>query len=236
MIELYGMGSPNVVKVLVMLEEVGLPYRFTRVNVLAGEQFSDEFRRLNPNSKVPVIVDDDAPGGALVLFESGAILQYLAEKTGVLWPAERIQRARVIQWLTFQMAGFGPMSGQAIHFHYATKEDSYARNRYGNELDRLIAVLEQRLSESTHLAGDDYSIADVALLPWIRTLRAYFAKEVDQPNINRWYDLVAARPAVERALSFANSFSERDISELKQADRAARDRYFGRTPRQRTEG
>ena len=230
MIELYGMGSPNVVKVLVMLEETGLQYRFIRVNVVGGEQFSDSFRKLNPNSKVPVIVDDDAPCGTLPLFESGAILLYLAEKTGVLWPAEPTQRARVNQWLMFQMAGFGPMSGQAIHFHYATKDDSYARNRYINELNRLIAVVDTRLAESAYIAGDDYSVADVALFPWVRTLRRFFANEIDRPNINRWYDLIAARPAVERATAFASSLTERDMSELKNADPATRDRYFGRVP------
>jgi GST-like protein len=230
MIQLYGMGSPNVVKVMVMLEECGLAWEFKRINVLAGEQFSASFRLLNPNSKVPVIVDDEVPGSPLALSESGAILQYLAEKAGLLSPTCPVARALVNQWLMFQMAGFGPMSGQAIHFHYATKDDSYARNRYYNELNRLITVVDQRLSHSAYVAGDNYSIADIALFPWIRTLQKFFAKEVDQPGINRWFQGLSERPAVVRAIAFASSLSERDMSELQQADRPARDRYFGRVP------
>lgn len=232
MIHLYGMGSPNVVKVLIMLEEIGLPYEFTRVDVMAGEQFSADFRRLNPNGKVPAIMDHDAPGGPFAVFESGAILLYLAEKTGLLWPQDLLSRTRCTQWLMFQMASFGPMSGQAIHFNYATKEDSYARARYTNELNRLIAVVEQRLGESPYIAGSDYSLADIALFPWIRTLHQFFEQEVSQPNINQWFERIAARPAVQEAVAFAAQLSAKDWDAMRESDRSARDRYFGRTPRQ----
>ena len=232
MIHLYGMGSPNVVKVLIMLEEIGLPYEFTRVDVMAGEQFSADFVRLNPNAKVPVIIDHDVRGEPLAVFESCAILLYLAEKTGVLWSKDLLSRTRCTQWLMFQMASFGPMSGQAIHFNYATKEDSYARSRYTNELNRLIAVVEQRLEQSPYIAGADYSLADIALFPWIRTLHKFFEEQVKQPRINQWFERIAARPAVEEAVEFAAQLSVKDWDAMRLSDRSARDRYFGRTPRQ----
>ncbi len=233
MIHLYGMGSPNVVKVFIMLEETGLPYRYTRVNVMAGEQFSSDFLALNPNAKVPVIVDESEPGDNTVVFESGAILSYLAEKTGVLWPGSFHQRTEVNQWLMFQMASFGPMAGQAIHFAHAVKDQEYGRNRYGNELARLINVVETRLAACPFMAGDAYSLADIALHPWIRTLRMFFPEQLaGQAALTDWYERIMQRPAVDRAVSRVQAMSDQDIADIRNADKPARDRYFNRVPRQ----
>ena len=230
MMTLHGMGSPNVVKVIIMLEEAGSNWAFERIDVMAGEQFDARFRALNPNSKVPALVDADAPGGPLTIFESGAILLYLTERTGTLWPPTLAARAQVNQWLMFQMAGFGPMSGQAIHFTFANREGGYARNRFDNELARLAGVVERRLGDVPFLAGDAYSIADIALFPWVRTLRDFFPAIVDRPNITRWAATISERPAVARALAFGDAVSARDKQAMKDADRGQRDRYFGRVP------
>jgi len=223
------MGSPNVIKVIILLEELNQPYEFIHVNVISGEQFQDDFIELNPNSKVPVLISEDKEG-THVVFESGAILQYLAEKNKFLWPDSVGERAKVNSWLQFQMASFGPMAGQAIHFNFATKEDSYARNRYTNELHRLINVIEKRLGDSQFIAGSEYSIADIAMIPWVATLQLYFKEDLEKPNISRWYRLLADRPAIARAMTTAKRLSKIDMNSIRLAEKSQLDRYFGRIP------
>src|SRR4051812_41471796 len=170
MIDLWGIGSPNVHKVIIALEELGMPYRHHPVNCFMGEQYTPEFTLLNPNQKVPVIRDPDGPGGVpFTIWESGAILMYLAEKARCLLPTDPRERYAAIQWLMFQMAGVGPMFGQLAHFRLYAKEDAhrYSRARYASEVQRLCGVLNARLAESSYLAGPDYSIADIAVWPWI---------------------------------------------------------------------
>ena len=171
MIDLYGCGSPNVLKILLMLEETELPYRLHAVNVHAGEQFREEFLALNPNAKVPVIVDHDMTSGPHAVFESGAILYYLAEKTGRFLGHTHVERSACMQWLTWQVAGVGPMFGQALHFQFVAPDgNEYARRRYLTEVKRLYDVAERRLAQSQWLAGDDYTIADMAAWPWLRQI------------------------------------------------------------------
>jgi GST-like protein len=231
MIKLFGMGSPNVAKVLIMLEEVALPYNFTRVDVIGGEQFGDKFKAMNPNSKVPVLVDESAPSGPTTIFESGAILLYLAEKAGAFMPVDFGARYEVLQWLMFQMASLGPIGGQAIHFSFATKQDSYARARFTNELNRLMEVLDKRLEERNWVAGNDYSVADIAIFPWIRTMIDFLPTAVDRSNIQRWYNDINSRPAVRKANEFASSLSKQDRAAMREAPAEKLDRYFGRTMR-----
>ncbi len=205
MIELYTQGTANGRKASIMLEELGLEYNVHAVDLFDAEQFTPEFKALNPNSKIPVIVDPDGPGGApFTVFESGAILIYLAEKTGSpLLPAEPRARSVVIQWLMFQMANTGPLFGQYHHFHSHAKERiPYAIARYGKEVNRLYDVLNDRLGESAYLAGDDYSIADLANYTWIeRFERPDLDLDIgNRPALRRWYDAVSARPAVERGM------------------------------------
>ncbi len=205
MIELYTQGTANGRKASIMLEELGLEYNVHAVDLFDAEQFTPEFKALNPNSKIPVIVDPDGPGGApFTVFESGAILIYLAEKTGSpLLPAEPRARSVVIQWLMFQMANTGPLFGQYHHFHSHAKERiPYAIARYGKEVNRLYDVLNDRLGESANVAGDDYTIADLANYTWIeRFERPDLDLDIgDRPALRRWYVAVSARPAVERGM------------------------------------
>jgi len=228
-IELYGMSSPNVQKVTLMLEETELPYRFTFVNVFKGEQFADSFRALNPNIKVPVIVDSDGPDGKpFTLFESGAILMYLAEKTGKFWPVEARARHTVTQWLMIQMGGIGPMSGQYIHFmRFAPPGNEYGLKRYGTEVKRLHGVMEQRLGESAYIGGPDYGIADMAFWPWM--LNPILAVAMDQyPNIARWSAAIAARPAAQRMQKWLAGVPRADFKKLQDESPEDLDRYFGR--------
>lgn len=193
-------ATPNGHKVTIMLEEVGLPYRLIPYNIFAGDQFKPELLALNPNNKLPVIVDNDPPDGGdpYPVFESGAILAYLADKTGQLWPRDLRGRHDVLQWLIFQMAGLGPMHGQAHHFvRYAPKDEPYALERYLNEARRLMRVLDGHLARKEFLAGA-YSIADIACWPWIRGARMIRLPLDDYPNLQRWYSAIAARPAVQR--------------------------------------
>ncbi|MCJ2072423.1 glutathione S-transferase N-terminal domain-containing protein [Methylobacterium sp. J-030] len=204
--------TPNGYKVTILLEELGLPYRAVPVHIGKGEQFTPDFLRISPNGKIPAIVDTDGPGGApLALFESGAILIYLADKAGgPLLPADPRRRYDVLQWLMFQMGGIGPMLGQAHHFRrYAPEPIPYAVDRYTREATRLYGVLEERLGETEYLAGD-YSIADIAVFPWIRPYRWQGQDLVDYPNIRRWYDAIKARPAVERGLAVLSERLERN--------------------------
>ena len=202
MIDLYTWPTPNGFKVSIMLEEVGLPYNVIPIDITKGDQFDADFLKISPNNKMPAIVDNDGPGGApYPLFESGAILMYLAEKTGRFMPADTAGRFLVIQWLMFQMGSIGPMFGQAHHFRqYAPEKLSYAIERYTSETRRLYGVMDRRLGETAYLAGE-YSIADMAAFPWTRGYERQGQSLDDFPNAKRWFDAISARPAVERGLA-----------------------------------
>ncbi|MBT3306500.1 MAG: glutathione S-transferase family protein [Alphaproteobacteria bacterium] len=201
MIDLYTWPTPNGHKVHIMLEETGLPYTVFPIDIGAGDQFDPDYLKISPNNKMPAIVDPDGPDGQpYSLFESGAILMYLAEKTGQFMPSEMAARYTVIQWLMFQMGGIGPMFGQAHHFRkYAPEKIPYAVDRYTNEAARLYGVLDRRLAEVEYLAGD-YSIADIATFPWTRSYERQGQDLDDFPNVKRWFEAINARPAVERGL------------------------------------
>ena len=201
MIDLYTWSTPNGFKVTIMLEELELPYKVIPVDIAKGDQFNELFLKISPNNKIPAIVDHLGPDTRpLPLFESGAILMYLAEKTGRLMPTETRQRYTVIEWLMFQMGGLGPMLGQNHHFrHYAPEQSDYAVERYTNEARRLYGVMNRRLGEVEYLAGA-YSIADIACFPWIRPWKRQ-GQDLDQhPNLKRWFDAIDQRPAVQRGL------------------------------------
>ena len=202
MIEVYSWPTPNGHKVHVMLEECGLPYRAIPVNIGTGEQFVPDFLAISPNNKIPAITDPDGPDGAPIsLFESGAILLYLAAKTGRFLPAETRQRYEVLQWLMFQMGGLGPMLGQAHHFRiYAPEKLPYAVERYSNEAKRLYSVLDRRLAKSRYVGGPEYSIADIAIFPWLRSWKNQGIDWNDHPHVKGWFDEIAARPAVVRGV------------------------------------
>lgn len=201
MIDLYYWTTPNGHKITIFLEETGLPYRILPINIGKGDQFKPDFLKISPNNKIPAIVDHEpADGGApLALFESGAILQYLADKTGKLLPTDLRGRAEVLQWLNWQMGGLGPMAGQNHHFgRYAPQRIEYAVDRYVKETARLYAVLNRRLADRDYIAGD-YSIADIACYPWIVPHEAQQQDLKDFPHLARWFERMAARPAVVRA-------------------------------------
>lgn len=202
MITLYTWGTPNGRKISIMLEECALPYRVQPVDITQGDQFSPEFVAINPNAKIPAIVDSQGPdGGALTLFESGAILVYLAAKSGKFLPASERGKYEALQWLMFQMGGIGPMFGQAHHFLRAAKEwIPYAIKRYGGETARLYGVLDERLGKAEFLAGE-YSIADIATFPWVARHEWHKTNLADYPNVRRWYEAIAARPAVQRGMA-----------------------------------
>jgi len=217
MIELHYSATPNGQKIAIMLEETALPYTLHTYDIFAGDQLTPEFGRINPNHKLPAIVDLDPDDGSgpLNVFESGAILQYLAEKSGKFLPDSGPLRSRAIQWLTWQGACLGPMGGQASHFlRYAPKGQDYAAERYTKELNRLLQVLEKRLSESEYLAGDTYTIADIAVWPG---RAASFVMGVDlsmYPSTSRWFQTVAKRPAL--------------VSAMQRPELAAPAKYMGR--------
>lgn len=223
-IELYYWPTPNGHKVSILLEELELPYRVRPVNILAGDQFSTEYRQLNPNAKMPTIVDPDGPGGdPYSLFESGAILLYLAEKTGRLLPSDPRARYRVIQWLMFQMGNVGPMLGQTHHFRqYAPESIPYAIERYTKEAARLYGVLEEQLAQSDYVAGD-YSIADIAIFPWIVPYQRQGQSLDDYPHLKRWFETIQARSAVQRGL---NLLSDQTVKP-NNLDETARANLFG---------
>jgi GST-like protein len=202
MIDVWTWPTPNGHKVHIALEELELPYKVIPVNIGAGDQFEPQFLAINPNHRIPAIVDPDGPGGKpLTLFESGAILIYLAEKTGKLIPTDPVERLTCLQWLMFQMGGVGPMFGQYNHFAaYAAEKLPYAIDRYAKEVARLHRVLEKRLSQSAYLAGPDYSIADIATFPWIRNPDRRGIDLQTFPAVQRWHDAIAARPAVQRGV------------------------------------
>ena len=201
MIELYTWGTPNGRKVSVMLEECGMRYSVHPVNIGKDEQFRPEFLAISPNNKIPAIVDPDGPGGKrFALFESGAILIYLGEKTEKLIPKDAATRYVALQWLMFQMGGLGPMLGQTHHFLRAAPEPvPYAIKRYKDETRRLYGVLDKRLAVAEHLAGE-YSIADIASYPWVARHEWHQIELGDFPNVRRWYDAIGARPAVQRGM------------------------------------
>ena len=225
MIDLYAWPTPNAYKISIMLEETGTPYRVIPIDIQAGDQFKPDFLKISPNNKMPAIVDSEGPDGKkLAIFESGAILLYLAEKSGRFMPKDVRGRYDVIQWLMFQMGGIGPMLGQAHHFRqYAPEPIPYAVNRYTNEARRLYNVLDARLGEAAYLAGA-YSIADMAVFPWIRPYERQGQKLDDFPNLKRWFDALNARPAVVKGLTLLA-----DKRRTGPIDAKAREVMFGAT-------
>jgi GST-like protein len=202
MIDLYTWPTPNGHKVHIMLEETGIPYRVHPINIGAGEQFAPAFLKISPNNKMPAMVDPDGPGGKpLSMFESGAMLIYLASKSGRFLPEDLAKKWSTLSWLMFQMGGVGPMLGQAHHFlGYAPERIPYAMDRYKNEANRLYGVIDRRLGESEYIACDEYTIADMAIVPWLRYPDRQ-GVEIDQyPRLKKWRDAILGRPAVKRAV------------------------------------
>lgn len=202
MIDVYTDATPNGHKVHIMLEECGLPYRVHHVDIGSGDQFKPEFLNISPNNKIPAILDEDGPDGKpMSLFESGAILVYLASKTGKFLGATDREKFTTLQWLMFQMGGVGPMLGQAHHFRrYAPEKVDYAIARYTNEARRLYGVMDRRLAQSAYLAGDQYTIADIATFPWTRSWANQGIDWADFPHAKRWFDEIEQRPAVQRGV------------------------------------
>jgi len=202
MIDVYSTATPNGHKVHIMLEECGLPYRVHHIDIGVGDQFKPEFLAISPNNKIPAIVDADGPDGKPIsLFESGAILVYLASKTGKFLGSTDREKFTTLQWVMFQMGSIGPMLGQAHHFRiYAPEKIEYAINRYTNEAKRLYGVMDKQLAQRAFLAGDDYTIADIATFPWTRSWKNQGIELADFPNLKRWFDEISARPAVKRGV------------------------------------
>ena len=202
MITLHTWTTPNGRKISIALEELGLPYQVRPVNIGNGEQFRPEFLALNPNNKIPVIEDSRGPGGRpLVLFESGAILIYLAEKAGRLLPDEPVARYKTLQWLMFQVGGIGPMFGQRHHFRNSAPNEQYGFERYTNETHRLYKVLDGELAKSSYVAGEEYTIADIATYPWVARWEWHDLDWDAVPHVKRWFDELGARPAVQRGMA-----------------------------------
>ena len=231
MITLYGMGSPNVVKIYIALEELALPYAAEPVDVFSGKQFGEAFLRLNPNAKVPVIVDPDGPGGKpYTVFESGAILLYLADKTGKLLPSDPVAKFDAIQWLMTQMSTVGPMFGQYVHFlRFAPAGNEYSKSRYFTQTHRVCEVIDRRLATADYLAGPDYSVADIATFPWMRAIPTLLgaASAAKWPNIARWVKTIDDRPAVKKALAEVDAVRARTTT-FDKAEAVTLDKVFGR--------
>jgi GST-like protein len=229
MITVHTWPTPNGHKVHVMLEECGLPYEVVPVDIGAGDQFKPEFLQISPNNKIPAIVDTDGPDGKPVsMFESGAILLYLAGKTGKFLPKTDRQRYAVLQWLMFQMGSVGPMLGQTHHFRlYAPEKVDYAINRYTNEARRLYGVMDKQLAQTAYIAGRSYSIADIAIFPWLRSWQNQGIDWADYPFLKGWFDRIAARPAVQRGVAV--------LADRRKPtpDDKARENLFGTTQYQR---
>jgi GST-like protein len=233
MIDVYTWPTPNGHKVHIMLEEVGLPYKVRPVNIRTGEQFEPEFLKISPNNKIPAIVDSEGPDGKpMAVFESGAILIYLAGKTGKFLPSKDRDKYVALQWLMFQMGSIGPMMGQANHFrsNAAPERVEYAVNRYTNEVKRLHGVMERRLSSVEYFAGPAYGIADIAIFPWLRSSERNGIDWREFPKVKDWFDRIAARPAVQRGLKV---LEEVNTSPPGQYDQKAREVLFGATQYQR---
>ncbi|MBL0726721.1 glutathione binding-like protein [Piscinibacter sp. HJYY11] len=229
MIDVYSWATPNGHKVHIMLEECGLAYRAHPVNIGAGDQFKPEFLSISPNNKIPAIVDPDGPDGEPIsMFESGAILLYLAGKTGRFLPGTVRGRYEVLEWLMFQMGGVGPMLGQAHHFRiYAPEKLPYAIDRYTNEAKRLYGVMDKRLAKSKYIAGNEYTIADIAIFPWLRSWKNQGIDWADYPHLKGWFDEIAARPAVQRGVEVLANLRKPLV------DSQARDVLFGAQQYQR---
>jgi GSH-dependent disulfide-bond oxidoreductase len=226
MIDVYSWATSNGHKVHIMLEETGLEYTVHPIDIGTGDQFKPDFLAISPNNKIPAIVDSDGPEGKpLSLFESGAILFYLAEKTGKFLPSDPVGRYTTLQWLMFQMGGIGPMLGQAHHFRiYAPEKVEYAVNRYSNEAKRLYGVMDRKLGATRFLAGDEYSIADIATFPWTRSWKNQGIELEEFPHVQRWFEEISQRPAVVRGVDVLAA-ARRDNS----ADPKAREILFGAT-------
>ena len=207
-IEVYTWPTPNGHKIHIALEELGLPYRAIPVDIAKGDQFQPDFLKISPNNKVPALVDPDGPGGQpIAIMESGAILIYLAEKTGKLWPTGAHDQSIALQWLSFQMANIGPMLGQVVHFrHYAAEPLPYAVDRFTSEAKRLYGVLDTRLADVEYLTGGLYGMSDIAIFPWLRSWEKQGMQLADYPNLERWYNAIAVRPAVERGIAVLAEF------------------------------
>ena len=229
MITVYSWATPNGHKVHIMLEECGLPYRTVAVDIGAGDQFKPDFLAISPNNKIPALVDPDGPGGKPIsLFESGAILLYLAAKTGRFMPDDLSARYEVLQWLMFQMGGVGPMLGQAHHFRlYAPEKIPYAIDRYTNEARRLYGVMDKRIAKRRYIGGDEYGIADMAIFPWLRSWKNQGIDWNDFPNLKGWFDEIGARPAVVRGVDVLAAQRKPLL------DDKAREAMFGKTQYER---
>ncbi|MEO5672737.1 MAG: glutathione binding-like protein [Ramlibacter sp.] len=229
MIDVFSWPTPNGHKIHIMLEECGLPYRAIPVNIGAGDQFKPEFLKISPNNKIPAITDPDGPDGKPIsMFESGAILVYLAAKTGRFMPESDRAKYDVLQWLMFQMGGVGPLLGQNHHFRlYAPEKLEYAINRYTNEAKRMYGVLDRRLAQSQYLAGGSYTIADIATFPWLRNWERQGIVLSEYPNLEKWFNKMAERPAVQRGVKV--------MAELRKpiTDDKARDVLFGKAQYER---
>jgi GST-like protein len=226
MIDFYALTSPNVQKVFIALEELQLPYKPIYVDIWAGDHFTPDFGNINLNRKIPVIVDHDGPDGKpYTVFESGAILMYLADKTGKLLPASKAARFEALQWLMLQMASIGPMSGQVVHFSkFAPAGNDYSLSRFKTELNRLWDVYEERLSQSPFVGGKDYSIADIAVYPWLRNYDFLGMTFDGRPKLKAYVDRITERPAVQKMLAILPTIkSSRDTATQEQ-----KDRVFGR--------
>ena len=219
MIELYFWPTPNGHKISIALEEMELPYEIRPVNIGKGDQFKPEFLAFSPNNRMPAIIDHDGPGGKpFTVFESGAILLYLAEKTGQLMPTAQNERIAVYEWLMWQMGGFGPMLGQAHHFnYYAPKKVDYAMKRYSSEANRLYGVLDRRLAKTKFVAGEVYSIADIAILPWTRTYQRQNVTIEDYPHVAAWREELGSRDAVVAGMKVGAQWRE-DLKTLNAQD------------------
>jgi GSH-dependent disulfide-bond oxidoreductase len=225
MIDLYTAATPNGAKVSIALEELGLPYTVRQVDLRRGEQFTPEFLRISPNNKIPAIVDHEA--GGLALFESGAILTYLADKTGRLLSKDGPARYKALEWIFFQASHVGPTFGQFHHFaNYATEKLPYAIDRFRNEARRVLGVLDRRLGESAYLAGAEYTIADIQNLPWVRNFQRVGVDAAEFPQLSRWIGELDARPAVQRGLAVP----PRNDAPM---DEKAREVLFGKTQYER---
>jgi GSH-dependent disulfide-bond oxidoreductase len=228
MIDLYALTSPNVQKIYIMLEETKLPYKEHFVDVWKGEQYDPAFVKINPNSKIPAIVDQEGPGGKpYTVIESGAILMYLAEKSGKFLPKDMAKKYDALQWLMFQVTGVGPMFGQFTHFKMFAPKDqnnAYSMDRYQTEVKRLYEVMEKRLGQVPYLGGDEYSIADIATFPWARNHDAQGVKWENNPNLARWFKAIDERPVVKAALVKIGAIK----SHREHATDDQKDRFFNR--------
>ena len=231
MIELYGMGSPNVVKIYIALEELGLAYNVHPIDVFAGAQFSADFLKMNPMAKVPVIVDSDGPGGKpITIFESGAILLYLTEKTGKLLPADTAAKYEAIEWMMVQMTTVGPMFGQFVHYlRFAPAGNDYSKSRYLTQAHRVTEAIDQRLATRPWLSGAEYGIADIATYPWIRNVPALLGAPAAEKykSAMRWVGVINERPAVKKALAAVDDVRAR-TTQFDKAEADKLDKVFGR--------